>query len=103
MSAMPLIVLQKSFCTDDQKFCGLQARLWCKDVRGTSSPHVKLAGDFGNAIEVIRIGDCFPSHVFTRNSRPPTFAFCNTIPLKAEVKQDIGNHACGRTIGTGSS
>jgi len=27
------IVLQKSFCTDDQKFCGLQARFSCKDVR----------------------------------------------------------------------
>jgi len=27
------IVLQKSFCTGDQKFCGLQARLSRKDVR----------------------------------------------------------------------
>ena len=27
------IVLQKSFCTGDRKFCGLQARLSCKDVR----------------------------------------------------------------------
>ena len=27
------ILLQKSFCTDDQKFCGLQARLSFKDVR----------------------------------------------------------------------
>jgi hypothetical protein len=25
--------LQKSFCTGDQKFCGLEARLSCKDVR----------------------------------------------------------------------
>jgi hypothetical protein len=33
MSAFGGIVLQKSFCTDDQKFCGLQARLSCKDVR----------------------------------------------------------------------
>ena len=32
MSAIPSIVLQKSFCTDDQKFCGLQARLSGKDV-----------------------------------------------------------------------
>ena len=28
-----LRLLQKSFCTGDQKFCGLQARLSCKDVR----------------------------------------------------------------------
>jgi len=33
LSAMPPIVLQKSFCTGDQKFCGLQARPSCKDVR----------------------------------------------------------------------
>jgi hypothetical protein len=32
-SASPSIVLQKSFCTGDQKFCGLQVRLSCKDVR----------------------------------------------------------------------
>ena len=29
---------------------------------------VKLTGDFGNAIEVIRIGECFPFRVFARNS-----------------------------------
>jgi hypothetical protein len=28
------IVLQKSICTGDKKFCGLQARLSCKHVRG---------------------------------------------------------------------
>ena len=33
MSASSLIVLQNLFCTGDQKFCGLQARLSCKDVR----------------------------------------------------------------------
>ena len=33
MSALTPIVLQKSFCTGDQKFCGLQARLSRKDVR----------------------------------------------------------------------
>ena len=33
MSAFKGIVLQKSFCTDDQKFCRLKARLSCKDVR----------------------------------------------------------------------
>jgi hypothetical protein len=32
-SGLPAIVLQKSFCTGDQKSCGLQARLSCKDVR----------------------------------------------------------------------
>jgi len=32
-SGLPSIVLQNSFCTGDQKFCGLQARLSYKDVR----------------------------------------------------------------------
>jgi hypothetical protein len=78
LPAIEGILLQKSFCTGDQKFCGLQARLSCKDVR-TSSPHVKLTGDFGNAIEVIRIGDRFPFRVFAKNSGPATFDFCNKI------------------------
>jgi len=32
MSASGVIVLQKSFCTGDQKFCGLQARLSLRDL-----------------------------------------------------------------------
>jgi hypothetical protein len=32
-SAYQGIVLQKSFCTGDRKFCGLQVRLSCRDVR----------------------------------------------------------------------
>ena len=62
------IVLQKSFCTDDQKFCELQARISCKDVRdliASRKTHRRLR----NAIEVIRIGDYFPFCVFARKSR----------------------------------
>jgi hypothetical protein len=33
MSALPPIVLQKSFCTGGQNFRGLQARFSCKDLR----------------------------------------------------------------------
>ena len=39
------IVLQKSFCTDDQKFCGLQARLSRIDVRdliASRKTHMRL-------------------------------------------------------------
>ena len=50
------ILLQKSFCTPDQKFSGPWARLSCKDS-GTSSPAGKLAVDLGNAIEATRIDD----------------------------------------------
>ena len=39
-------MLQKSFCTGDQKFCGLQARLSRKDVRDLIASR-KSTGDFG--------------------------------------------------------
>jgi len=42
-------------------------------MRGTSSPHIKRTGDFGNATEGIRIGDQFPSCVFAKNSEPRNF------------------------------
>src|SRR5215831_13521983 len=45
-----------------------RVRMW-----GTSSPHVKRAGDFGNATEGTRIGDQFPSCVFAKNSEPCNF------------------------------
>jgi hypothetical protein len=44
---------------------GFRVKMW-----GTSSPHVKLTGDFGNASEAIRIGDCFLFHVFAKKSAP---------------------------------
>ena len=47
---------------------------------GTSSPHVKLAGDFGNAIEVIRIGDCFPFRDFAKNLWTCNFGLLQHIP-----------------------
>src|SRR5262249_17409272 len=43
------------------------------NMGGTSSPRAKLTGDFGNAIEAIRIGDFFSVHVFAKNSRPCNF------------------------------
>jgi hypothetical protein len=44
VSAVEGIVLQRSFCTDDQKFCGLQARLSCKDVRDLIASRSKNGG-----------------------------------------------------------
>ena len=54
------------------------ARISCKDVRDLIASR-KTTGDFGNAIEVIQIGDCFPFRVFAKNRGPATFDFCNTI------------------------
>jgi hypothetical protein len=49
---------------------GFRVKMW-----GTTSPRVKLACDFGNAIGVIRIGDYFPFRVFAKKSRPCNFRF----------------------------
>src|SRR5262245_23783256 len=46
------ILLQKSFCTGDQKFSGLQTRLSCKDVGDL----IALTGDLGSVIETTQIG-----------------------------------------------
>ena len=73
------ILLQKSFCTGDQKFCGLQARLWCKDVR---EPHRLTLNSQATSVVRLRlyesaIASCF---VFSRKiRRPATFDFCNNI------------------------
>ena len=51
MSASLPIVLQKSFCTEIKnskgRRRGFRVKMW-----GTSSPNVKLTGDFDNAIDV---------------------------------------------------
>jgi hypothetical protein len=60
------ILLQKSFCTGGQKFCGPPMRFSCKDA-GASSPQIKLSRDLANASEAIRIGDCFPFRNFAKN------------------------------------
>ena len=39
----------------------------------TSSSYVKFTGDFGNAIEVIRIADCFTFRIFRKSPRPFNF------------------------------
>src|SRR6476660_6730767 len=42
-------------------------------MRGTSRPHSKFTGDFGNAIEVIRISDRSLLGVFAKNLKPCNF------------------------------
>src|SRR5438105_15429014 len=42
-------------------------------MRGTSSPHGKLTGDFGKANEAIRISDRLPVRVFAKNWSPCNF------------------------------
>src|SRR3954463_10164980 len=42
-------------------------------MRGTSRPHAKLTGDFGNAIEVIRISGRSLRSVFAKNLEPCNF------------------------------
>ena len=73
------ILLQKSFCTDGQKFagrrCDFRVKMW-----GASSPHVKLTGDLANASEAIHKSAIASIFVISRIiSRPATFDFCNSI------------------------
>jgi hypothetical protein len=42
-------------------------------MRGTSRPHAKFTGDFGNAIEVIRISGRSLRSVFAKNLEPCNF------------------------------
>jgi hypothetical protein len=67
------------FCTGDQNSAGRSCVFSCKDVRGDCSSHVKLTGEFGNAIEGIRISNAF-RFLFSRKIRgAATFDFCNTL------------------------
>src|SRR5262245_21412155 len=58
-----------------------RVRMW-----GTSSPHVKRAGDFGNATEGTRIGDQFPSCVFAKNSEPCNFRLLQQYLPQADMR-----------------
>jgi hypothetical protein len=74
-----------------------------KNLGGTSSPHVKLKGDFGKAIEVIRIGDRFPFRVFAKNSWPCNFRLLQqnrpiaTFGPETVVGRFRGHSGSGRT------
>jgi hypothetical protein len=72
MSALCGIVLQKSIFADDQNSAG-RGRDFVYKMRATSRPHAKFTGDFGNAIEVIRISDRSLLSVFAKNLEPCNF------------------------------
>jgi hypothetical protein len=59
MSAYWMIVLQKSFCIDQQKFSGLYARRSNIHLRDYTI-FDELTGDFGNGLEAASVGDCGP-------------------------------------------
>ncbi len=61
MSAIRGIVLQKSFKNSKGRRRGFHV-----EIRGTSSPHAKLIGDFGGAIEAMQIIDLFAFQVLSK-------------------------------------
>ena len=66
------------------KNSGANARLSCKD--GNSSPRVKLTGDFGNAIEVIRNQRFPPVSRFREKFLALQLStFATQSPLKADI------------------
>ena len=66
------------------------------NMRGTSRPHAKFTGDFGNAIEVIRISDHSLLSVFAKNLEPYNFRLLqHNLPLAAPMSTariDLTNH-----------
>src|SRR4029453_4934862 len=58
-------------------------------MRGTSRPHAKFTGDFGNAIEVIRISDRSLLSVFAKNLEPCNFRFLKHKGPRADVHRRI--------------
>ena len=59
------------------------------NMRGTSRPHAKFTGDFGNAIEVIRITDRSLLSVFAKNLEPYNFRLLQHNRPLAEQDQAI--------------
>jgi hypothetical protein len=55
-------------------------------MRGTSRPHAKFTGDFGNAIEVIRISDHSLPSVFAKNLGPCNFRLLQHNRHKADMQ-----------------
>jgi hypothetical protein len=43
------------------------------NMRGTSRPHAKFIGDFGDAIEVVRISDRLLLNILAKNLEPCNF------------------------------
>ena|SRR6516165_1801630 len=76
-SGFLLMLLQKSFGSGVQNSVSRRRGLRVK-MRGTSSPHAKLTGEF-TATEAIRIDGCFSLRVFAKIRRPATSDFCNKI------------------------
>ncbi|MET4349513.1 hypothetical protein ABIC07_009042 [Bradyrhizobium sp. RT9a] len=61
------------------------AATFAYNMRGTSRPHAKFIGDFGNAIEVIRISDRSLLSVFAKNLEPCNFRLLQQNPPFADV------------------
>ena len=61
-------------------------------MRGTSRPHAKFTGDFGNAIEVIQISDRSLLSVFAKNLEPCNFRVLQHNPPESR-------HASGSSAG----
>ena len=73
---------------------GFRVKMW-----GTSSPHVKLTGDFGNAVEVIRIGDCFTFRVFAKNSQTCNIRLLQHNRHKADITRCLNGAPSLRIVG----
>ncbi len=72
-------------------------------MRGTSRPHAKFTGDFGNAIEVIRINDRSLLSVFAKNLEPCNFRLLQQNRPLAEGRSSACHVRCQGQTGRRSN
>jgi hypothetical protein len=86
MSALPSILLQKSFSTGGQKFCGPWAWFSGKVL---SDPHRLTLNSSATLVARLRLHE---SSILARFKFSPkiqtlaTFNFCNSIPSEADIR-----------------
>jgi hypothetical protein len=79
MSVLLTIVLQSRF-SPMTKILRAAGATFVYKMRATSRPQAKFTGDFGNAIEVIRISDRSLLSVFAKNLEPCNFRLLQHYP-----------------------
>jgi hypothetical protein len=68
-------------------------------MRGTSTPHAKLTGDFANATEAIRIADRFPLGNFAKKSSLYNFRLLQQYRHFSDIAHVAAQDAIGAKMG----
>src|SRR5262245_44916358 len=79
MDSFVPILLQKSFCTGDRKFCGPWTRLSCKDVRDLIALRQTHRRLWVMRLRIYESATTSRSVFLRKICGPATFEFCNKI------------------------